>query len=92
MKNFMVVVAATASTMGIGKRGLLPWNIPGDMAFFKRITSAVQDAIRKNVVIMGRKTWQVCELNTKFVQLLILSIRILYLSLFLENLNLLEIE
>ena len=63
MKHFSVIVAATASTFGIGKNGDIPWKLAGDMAFFKRqtVTSA---ASKKNVVIMGRKTWQ--SLPVKF--------------------------
>ena len=63
MKHFSVIVAATASTFGIGKNGDIPWKLAGDMAFFKRqtVTSA---ASKKNVVIMGRKTWQ--SLPAKF--------------------------
>jgi dihydrofolate reductase/thymidylate synthase len=57
MKQFSVIVAATASTFGIGKNGDLPWKIAGDMAFFKRQTITTV-ASKKNVVIMGRKTWQ----------------------------------
>jgi len=35
---------------GISKNGSIPWNIPDDMKFFKRMTS-------KNVVIMGSNTF-----------------------------------
>ena len=63
MKHFSVIVAATASTFGIGKNGDLPWKLAGDMAFFKRQTMAAA-ASKKNVVIMGRKTWE--SLPVKF--------------------------
>jgi dihydrofolate reductase/thymidylate synthase len=43
---------------GIGKSGGLPWKIPGDMTFFKEITTASQNG-KQNAVIMGRKTWEV---------------------------------
>ena len=59
MKNFMVVVAATASSFGIGRNGVLPWRLPAEMAYFKKITSLVQKGLKKNAVIMGRKTWEV---------------------------------
>ena len=55
----MVVVAATASSMGIGKDGKLPWNLPSDMSFFKNLTSRTKKESKKNVVIMGRKTYEV---------------------------------
>ena len=32
-------VAATASSMGIGRQGGLPWRLRTDMAFFKRVTT-----------------------------------------------------
>ncbi|KAG2489029.1 hypothetical protein HYH03_012467 [Edaphochlamys debaryana] len=54
---FQVVVAATPS-MGIGKDGKMPWDLPGDMAYFKQLTSSTRDSSRQNVVIMGRNTWQ----------------------------------
>jgi len=57
MKHFSVIVAATASTFGIGKNGDLPWKLAGDMAFFKRQTISTSP-LKKNVVIMGRKTWE----------------------------------
>lgn len=63
MKNFSVIVAATASTFGIGKNGDLPWKLAGDMAFFKRQTVTSVPS-KKNVVIMGRKTWE--SLPVKF--------------------------
>lgn len=53
-----VVVAATKE-WGIGKDGKLPWSLPGDMAFFKALTSKTEDAGKMNAVIMGRKTWEV---------------------------------
>jgi dihydrofolate reductase len=35
----------------IGQQGALPWHLPEDLAFFKRMTA--QDA-----VVMGRRTWE----------------------------------
>lgn len=54
--TFRIVVAADEDG-GIGKAGDLPWKLPGDMAFFKRLTSETEDPSRQNAVIMGRKTW-----------------------------------
>lgn len=51
-------MAATQS-WGIGKNGQLPWNLPGDMAFFKTVTSTTKKTGSMNAVIMGRKTWEV---------------------------------
>ena len=53
--GFSIIVAADEAR-GIGKGGGLPWHLPGDMAFFKR-TTADAPAGKRNVVIMGRKTY-----------------------------------
>jgi len=62
LNRFHIVVAYTFGKQGIGKNGELPWHIPEDMAYFKNITSCdyfSSDGSRekRNVVIMGRKTW-----------------------------------
>jgi dihydrofolate reductase/thymidylate synthase len=51
-----VVVAATAAG-GIGREGTLPWTLPSDLAFFRKITQTTTSAAKKNAVIMGRRTW-----------------------------------
>ncbi len=38
--------------------GSLPWKIPGDMAYFKELTSRTVDPAKQNAVVMGRKTWE----------------------------------
>ena len=43
---------------GIGKDGKLPWNVPEEMAFFKKLTAWTEDPNKHNAVIMGRKTWE----------------------------------
>lgn len=65
-RSFIIIVAATAGSMGIGKNGKLPWRLAADMAYFKRCTSATttttsppgSSSSKLNAVIMGRKTWQ----------------------------------
>lgn len=57
MSNFQLVVAVDQN-MGIGKDGTLPWKIPGDMAYFRELTSKASNSTRSNVVIMGRATWE----------------------------------
>lgn len=52
------VVAAAASSRGIGIRGQLPWKIPADMKYFRELTSKPPSPELKNAVIMGRKTWE----------------------------------
>uniref|UniRef100_A0A7S3NDE8 Bifunctional dihydrofolate reductase-thymidylate synthase n=1 Tax=Aureoumbra lagunensis TaxID=44058 RepID=A0A7S3NDE8_9STRA len=58
--KFNVIVAATSTLLAIGRNGKLPWRLPGDLAYFKRIT--IGDG--GNGVIMGRKTWE--SIPTKF--------------------------
>lgn len=57
MKHFSIVVAATSSTFGIGRKGDLPWKLAEDMAFFKKVTSTAVEN-KMNAVIMGRKTYE----------------------------------
>lgn len=47
------LTAIVAMTPGrvIGRAGTLPWHIPEDLAFFKRVTSG-------HPVVMGRKTYE----------------------------------
>jgi dihydrofolate reductase/thymidylate synthase len=56
--KYNLIVAYTFDKQGIGKEGTLPWHIPKDMAYFKKVTTAkyYQDD-KLNVVVMGRKTW-----------------------------------
>ncbi|KAL6312605.1 hypothetical protein AAG906_006755 [Vitis piasezkii] len=56
-RTYQVVVAATRD-IGIGKDEKLPWRLPSDMKIFKDITMTVSDTVKKNAVIMGRKTWE----------------------------------
>lgn len=52
-----IVVAATRDGLGIGKDGKMPWNLPGDMSYFKALTTQTRATSKQNAVIMGRKTW-----------------------------------
>lgn len=60
--SFDVVVAADLD-WGIGKANGLPWpKLAGDLAHFKRITSAAAEG-KKNAIAMGRKTWESTEVK-----------------------------
>lgn len=54
--SFAIVVAADAAR-GIGKANGLPWKLPTEMAYFKRVTSEAAPG-RQNAVVMGRKTYE----------------------------------
>lgn len=47
----IVLVVAMARNRAIGIDGGLPWRLPGDLAFFKRVTMG-------KPLVMGRKTWE----------------------------------
>jgi dihydrofolate reductase/thymidylate synthase len=51
------IVVAVAPDGGIGKDNQLPWRIPGDLKYFKHVTSLTADPTKTNAVIMGRNTW-----------------------------------
>ena len=57
MKPYNIIVVADFNS-GIGKNGMLPWHLPGDMRHFKELTITAQSKSKKNAVIMGRKTWE----------------------------------
>ncbi|PIW36545.1 MAG: hypothetical protein COW24_05045 [Candidatus Kerfeldbacteria bacterium CG15_BIG_FIL_POST_REV_8_21_14_020_45_12] len=52
------LVAACDKQRGIGKAGKLPWHLKKEMAYFKNLTTAVTDVGLKNMVVMGRATWE----------------------------------
>ncbi len=56
MMFFSLIIACTFDG-GIGVSNTIPWNIKEEMALFKKITTDVNCYVKKNAVIMGRKTW-----------------------------------
>ncbi len=51
------IIVAMDEARGIGKNGQLPWHLSGDFQHFRRITTSTSLISKKNVVLMGRKTW-----------------------------------
>ena len=45
------IIAAVAKNGVIGCKGRIPWNIPEDMKYFRRITDG-------SSIIMGRRTYE----------------------------------
>lgn len=54
--SFSIIVVLD-ERRGIGKCGQIPWKLPEEMAYFKRITS-LGSFLDPNVVVMGRRTWE----------------------------------
>ena len=48
------LVVAMDRARGIAREGDMPWHLPGDLAFFAKLTTGNGN----NVVVMGRKTWE----------------------------------
>ena len=56
MEHIALIVAHDLNR-GIGKNNDLVWHCPEDMAYFKSVTSTTDNATKKNMLLMGRKTW-----------------------------------
>lgn len=52
------IIVACDQKKGIGKNGTLPWKLKGDMKYFSETTKRTLLDNEKNVVIMGRKTYE----------------------------------
>lgn len=56
---FNIIAAMTKGGRGIGYRNGLPWPlIKTDMNRFTKITTETENEMKRNSVIMGRKTWE----------------------------------
>ena len=58
MNPKIYLIVATDARGGIGSSGKLPWNLPGDMSFFQKTTIKSSNVQFRNMVVMGRKTWE----------------------------------
>ncbi|XP_058798340.1 dihydrofolate reductase [Phymastichus coffea] len=58
MQVKLKLIAAASENMGIGINGDLPWRLRKEMDFFTKMTSTTNDTDKKNVVLMGRRTWE----------------------------------
>lgn len=57
MKSDFFVIAAACRNNGIGYMNQLPWNLKNEMKYFNKMTTESPDSTHKNIMIMGRKTW-----------------------------------
>ena len=51
MSGYMKAIAAVSQNGVIGRQGDLPWRLPEDLKWFKKITMG-------GILLMGRKTWE----------------------------------
>jgi dihydrofolate reductase len=58
MEKPVYQIAAIDEKNGIGIKNTLPWNLKKDMAHFQETTLKTKDPEKKNMVIMGRPTWE----------------------------------
>lgn len=52
-----LIVAALLPDFGIGYKGQLPWSLKQEMKYFRKLTTTTIDPVKRNAVIMGRKTY-----------------------------------
>lgn len=58
MRERFDIIAACDLNRGIGVDNKLPWRIPGDMKYFKDLTTNASAEGLHNACVMGRKTWE----------------------------------
>ena len=58
MKKFAIIAAFRTKDRGIGYNNTVPWNKPNDLAFFRKETTKDCKDNEKNMVIMGRYTFE----------------------------------
>lgn len=65
MDHKVYLIVAADLKNGIGIKGKLPWTLPGDMKHFRETTIKTDDIQRRNMVLMGRVTWDSLPANSK---------------------------
>jgi len=56
-KHKVFIIVGVDEKNGIGLNGKLAWHFKSDMEHFKKITTQTTDPNKKNMVVMGRNTW-----------------------------------
>jgi dihydrofolate reductase/thymidylate synthase len=65
--SYSIIVAGirqSVDSIAIGNNGTIPWNCPVDMLHFRNTTTEAPEGWR-NVVVMGRKTWESIPANRR---------------------------
>lgn len=57
MPKISLIVACLIPEYGIGYQGQLSWSLKQEMKYFRKLTTTTVDPNKRNVVIMGRKTY-----------------------------------
>lgn len=52
------MIAALDAARGIGLNGSIPWFLPSELAYFHATTSREHRSGARNLLIVGRKTWE----------------------------------
>jgi dihydrofolate reductase len=55
----MKMIVACCKNMGIGYKNKIPWHLPPDLKYFKKLTCQEKNS----TIVMGKNTWE--SLNTK---------------------------
>lgn len=58
MKPEVYIIVAADEKGGIGKSGKLPWHFKKEIQFFAKTTKETKNPDSRNMVVMGRKTWE----------------------------------
>ena len=58
MPKPIILIAACDEKRGIGYKNALPWVLPDELIRFKQWTTCTSSPEKRNIVIMGRNTWE----------------------------------
>lgn len=58
MNHEIYIIVAVDEKNGIGKNHAIPWSFKQEMKFFVKTTIGTKDQSKKNMVVMGRTTWE----------------------------------
>ncbi|KAK9889988.1 hypothetical protein WA026_008800 [Henosepilachna vigintioctopunctata] len=59
------LIAVVSENMGLAKDGTLPFKLPREYEFYMRITKETTDKSKKNIMIMGRTSWDCLQEDEK---------------------------